>query len=79
MKTENKHSINVDADSNELTLYLNSEFGYSIHTFDLDRNGVVKIPDVRKFALIAQVMGMTGTKLLKQMNDKVLIKEWLDK
>ena len=72
MKTENKHSINVDTDSNELTLYLNSEFGYSIHTFDLDEDLVVKIPDVRKFALIAQVMGTTRTKLLKQMAEKVL-------
>lgn len=70
MKDTKKHTINVDADSTEVTLYLNTEFGYSIHSFDIS-DGEVEITDRRKFTLIAQVLGMTGKKLEQQIEDAI--------
>jgi hypothetical protein len=70
MKDTLKHTINVDLDSSEVTLYLNTEFGYSIHSFDMS-DGEVEIPDRRKFTLIAQVLGITGKKLESQIEDAI--------
>ena len=70
MKDTKKHSIQVYPENNEVTLYLNTEFGYSIHSFDIS-DGEVEIIDRRKFTLIAQVLGMTGKKLERQIEDAI--------
>ena len=70
MKDTKKHTINVDSDSEEVTLYLNTEFGYSIHSFDIS-DGEVEITDRRQFTLIAQVLGITGKKLELQIQNAI--------
>jgi len=70
MKDTKKHTIKVDSDSEEVTLYLNTEFGYSIHSFDIS-DGEVEITDRRKFTLIAQVLGITGKTLERQIEDAI--------
>lgn len=70
MKNTNKHTIKVDVESNEVTLYLNTEFGYSMHTFDIS-DGEAEILDRRKFTLIAQVLGTSSRKLEQQIEDAI--------
>tara|TARA_S200002703_G_C3799488_1_gene247008 strand:+ start:766 stop:996 length:231 start_codon:yes stop_codon:yes gene_type:complete len=70
MKDTKKHTIKVDVESNEVTLYLNTEFGYSIHSFDIS-DGEVEILDRRKFTLIAQVLGTSGRRLEQQIEDAI--------
>lgn len=70
MKDTKQHSINVDLDSAEVTLNLNTEFGYSMHSFNIS-DGEVEILDRRKFTLIAQVLGITGKKLESQIEDAI--------
>ena len=70
MKKRIQHSINVDLDSAEVTLSLDTEFGFSIQSFDIS-DGEIEIPDRRKFTLTAQVLGITGRKLEQQIKDAI--------
>ena len=70
MKKRIQHSINVDLDSAEVTLSLNTEFGFSIQSFDIS-DGEIEIPDRRKVTLTAQVLGITGRKLEQQIKDAI--------
>lgn len=67
--THSKFSLNNDTGSQTVTLYANTEFGYSIHEFDIDINDdlvfKLMITDKEKFKTLSAVL-QTTPKILEE-------------
>ncbi|QDP58433.1 MAG: hypothetical protein Unbinned6046contig1000_2 [Prokaryotic dsDNA virus sp.] len=68
-----KFSLHIDVENAEVSLYANTEFGFSIHSFDVEiTNGHIRlsIPDPKKFKLLAQVLQTSQKNLMEYITNE---------
>lgn len=56
-----RYEINVDLYNKEVTLFISTQFSYSINSFDFD--GELEIPDRDFFITLANTIGMEADQL----------------